>query len=35
VLVSEDFAAVAGHQFKRVGTFDLKGIAIPQPVYAP
>jgi len=35
VLVSEDFAAVAGDQFERVGTFDLKGIALPQPVYAP
>jgi hypothetical protein len=35
VLVSEEFAAAADDQFERVGTFDLKGVALPQPVFAP
>jgi adenylate cyclase len=35
VLVSEDFAAAAGSGFERVGIFDLKGVARPQPIYAP
>jgi class 3 adenylate cyclase len=34
VLVSEDFAAAAGSGFERVGIFDLKGVARPQPIYA-
>ena len=35
VLVSADFAAAAGGDLDPVGSFDLKGIAMPQAVYAP
>jgi len=34
-LMSEEFAGALGDDAESVGTFELKGVARPQPVFAP